>query len=120
MAAATQQAEKAVAAERDERRALEKRLAGEAETRTRRRRVRGSVALGTLTLIALVLLLALEVVTGTWPVAILVTAVAMLLSIAMRIGLGNQRGNEALVWIGLLVGISGTVLAIVLALADKP
>jgi predicted nucleic acid-binding protein len=112
---AKQESQDAIDEERRRREQLETRIT----EATRRRRVLSAAGAAVVATIAAILVLALGVVTGTWGTVAVITGALTVISLAARISLGEKWGAEVLGWVGAIAGIIGTVVAIVLALAQK-
>lgn len=112
---ARQESQGAIDAERRQREQLEARIAQTAQ----RRRKASAAAVAVAAAVAAILLLVLGVVSGTWGTVAVITGALTVISLAVRVGLGEKWGAEALGWVGAIAGILGTVVAIVLALAQK-
>jgi predicted nucleic acid-binding protein len=112
---AKQESQDAIDDERRKREELEARIAQAAK----RRRALAAAGAGIAATVAAILVLALGAVTGTWGTVAVITGALTVVSLAARVGLGDKWGAEALGWVGAIAGIIGTVVAIVLALAQK-
>ena len=115
IAAAKQESQDAIEDERRKREQLEARMVKAAK----RRRVLAAAGVAIGAGAVAVLLLILGVATGTWGTVAVITGALTVISLAARVGLGDKWGAEVLGWVGTIAGILGTVIAIVLAVAEK-
>lgn len=113
--AAKRESRDAIALERSAREKLEAEIT--TGKRRRRSRLAGLVAFAfSATVIAV---LAIGLVHGTWGDVALIAGALTVDSAAARVGLGEKWGVEAVIWVGLVAGLVGTVVGVVVALAPR-